>query len=820
MDNLLKDLQYGTRLLLRNPGFAAVAVLSLALGIGANTAIFSVVRQILDSPFPVSEPGQLAAVFTTDKRNPGNLPMSHLNFKDVRQQNAVFTDTASFAFAQVNYLGPGGASEQLLTQVVTGNYFDVLGVRPVLGRTFRPEEDAAGGSGPVAVISYGLWDRQFGRNPNILGETLSLNRHPFTIVGVTPQGFTGTLLFGAPDLWVPMSMHDVVQPGFDWYEQRRGLFLFVFGRLKPGTTIAQAQSNLAALGSQLERDFPNDNQGRTVAVQALTEARVGAGGDGDNLVRISLLLMVVVGVVLLIACANIANLLLARATARAREIAVRLALGAARGRLVRQLMTESILLALLGGAAGLVLGYWTLDLIRAAPLQLPDNFVRQIQIDGRALVFTLGLSLLTGVLFGLAPALRASRPDLVPVLKNETVPVVGRQRRALRWITARQSLVAAQVALSLIALVAAGLFLRSLMRTASIDPGFETERVLAAGFDLGREGYTQEQGLQLHDRLLERASALPGVAAASIAQNRPFQGGFLRSVLLEGAESSEQNRTLVQVNAVTPGYLRTVGIALMRGRDFTSADGQNAPLVVIINETMAERFFPGGDAVGRRFRFFGDTADSTIIGIARDAKYNGLAEDPTPFVYLPMRQVYNGGANILVRTEAAGAGLADEVRAIVREIDPRLTLLDVGTLQNQVDQALAPQRVMTTLLAVFGALALGLAAVGLYGVASYSVTQRTREIGIRMALGATRQNVLRLILLQGLALVLAGAVLGSLIALLLARSIQGLLVGVSAADPLTFGGTAAVLMAVATLASYFPARRATRIDPLRALRYE
>jgi predicted permease len=819
METLLQDLKYGARLLVRNPGFAAVAVLSLALGIGANTAIFSVVQQILASPFPVSEPDRLVAVFTTDKRNPGNLPMSHLNFKDIRQQNDVFTDAAAFAFAQVNYLGSGGASEQWLTQVVSGKYFDVLGLRPALGRTFSPEEDAAPGSGPVAVISHGLWERQFGRDPGVLGKTISLNRHPFTIVGVAPPGFVGTILFGAPELWVPMSMHDVVQPGFDWYEQRRGLFLFVFGRLKPEATLAGARSNLTAVASRLERDFPNDNQGRGVAALALTEARLGPGGGGP-VVQVSLVLMVVVGLVLLIACANIANLLLARATARAREIAVRLAVGADRARLVRQLLTESILLALLGGVFGLMVGYWSLDLIRAAPLNLPPNFVQQITIDSRVLAFTLALSLLTGVLFGMVPALRASRPDLVPVLKNETAPVVGGGRKVLRWITARQSLVVAQVALSLIALVAAGLFVRSLMATQAIDPGFETERVLAAGFDLGREGYTREQALQFHDRLVERAQALPGVVSVSIAQNRPFQGGFARSVLLEGSETSEQNRRLVQVNLVSPGYFGTVGIALMRGRDFTTADAQDTPLVVIINQTMAETFFPDGDAIGRRFRFFGDTADTTIVGIARDAKYNGLAEEAQPFAYLPIRQIYDGGANLLVRSEAGGTALADEVRAIVREVDPRLTLLDLATLRNQVDQALAPQRVMATLLAVFGALALALAAVGLYGVASYSVTQRTREIGIRMALGASRQRVMLMVLLQGLALVAAGAVIGAVIALVLARSVRTLLVGVAPTDAVTFVATAAVLIAVATLASYFPALRATRIDPLRALRYE
>jgi putative ABC transport system permease protein len=821
MEDLLKDVRYGARLLLRNPGFSAIAILSLALGIGANTAIFSVVQQLLASPFPVEQPQQLVSVFTTDRRNPGNLPMSHLNFKDLRAQNTAFSDMAAVAFTQVNYLGEGGAAEQLAVQVVSASYFDVLGAKPALGRSFRADEDAAPGSGPVAVISYGLWDRRFGKDASIVGKTLSLNRQPFTVVGVAGEGFNGTVIFGAPDLWVPMSMHDVVQPGFDWYEQRRGLFLLPFGRLKPGVTLGQAQANLRTLGTRLERDYPNDNQGRNVAALPLLEARLNPqGGRGGPIVQGSLLLMVIVGVVLLIACANIANLLLARATSRSKEIAVRLAIGARRARLVRQLLTESVLLALIGGAIGLVVGYWTLDLIRSAPIELPPNFLRQIAIDPRVMAFTAALSLVTGILFGLVPALRASKPDLVPVLKNETVPVVGGSRGFFRWVTLRQALVVGQVALSLVALVAAGLFLRSLQQIQDISPGFDTTHVLAAALNLGREGYTREQGLQFHDRLVERAASLPGVTSVALAQNLPFGGGIARSVLLEGSETSEQNRTLVQVNVISPGYLQTVGIPVLSGRDFNPQDTTNTPLAVIINETMAEKFFPKGDAVGRRFRFFGDTADSTIIGIARNAKYNGLVEQPQPFIYQPLRQAYTPAVNLLVRTRGDASLLASATRALIHQLDPRLSILRVRTLGEQVDLVLAPNRVVVVLLSVFGVLALLLAAIGLYGVASYSVTQRTREIGIRMALGATRSAVMRLVLVQGLALVAAGVVAGMAIASLLAQSVRGLLVGVQPTDPITFVLTAVVLLCIAVLASYFPARRAMRIDPLVALRYQ
>jgi len=821
MEDLLKDIRYGARLLFRNPAFSAIAVLSLALGIGANTAIFSVVQQLLASPFPVEQPNQLVSVFTTDRRNPGNLPLSHLNFKDVRGQNTSFSDVAAVAFTQVNYLGEGGAAEQLATQVVSANYFDVLGAKPALGRTFRAEEDAAPGSGPVTIISYGLWDRRFGKDPSILGRTLSLNRQPFTVIGVAAEGFNGTIVFAAPDLWVPMSMHDVVQPGFTWYEQRRGLFILPFGRLKPGVTLGQVQANLRTIGSRLEQDYPNDNQGRSFAALPLLDARLNPqGGRGGPIVQGSVMLMVIVGVVLLIACANIANLLLARASAREKEIAVRLAIGARRGRLVRQLLTESVLLALVGGAVGLLVGYWTLDLIRSAPIQLPPNFLRQIDINPRVMIFTALLSLLTGVLFGLVPALRASKPDLVPVLKNETVPVVGGQRGWFRWVTLRQVLVVGQVALSLIALIAAGLFLRSLQQIQEINPGFDTTHVLAARLNLGREGYTEEQGFQFHDRLLERAASLPGVTSVAIAQNLPFQGGIARSVLLEGSEASEQDRTLVQVNVISPGYLQTVGIPVLEGRDFTAQDTANTPLVVVVNETMAQKFLPKGSAVGRRFRFFGDRADTTIIGMARNAKYNGLVEQPQPFIYQPMRQAYSPAVNLLVRTRGDATQLAPATRALIGQLDPRLSILRLQTLGEQVELVLAPNRVIVTLLAVFGILALLLAAVGLYGVASYSVTQRTREIGIRMALGAPRTSVMRMVLSQAIVLVAAGVFAGLAVAALLAQSIRGLLVGVQPTDPITFVLTAAVLVCIAVLASYFPARRAMRIDPLVALRYQ
>jgi macrolide transport system ATP-binding/permease protein len=812
----MNDLKYGFRMLARSPAFTAIAASSLALGIGANTAIFSLVDAVLLRPIPVEEPVRLVSVFMTDQRNPGNLPLSHLNYKDLRDQNDVLSGMGAFTFAQLNW-STGTESEQIPAQVVSGNYFSLLGAQPALGRGFLPEEDER--STPVAVISHGFWERSLGSDPAIVGRTLTLNRTPFTVVGVAPRHFTGTLVGGGPSVWVPMSTHDIVQPNFDWYEQRRGLFLFAFGRLKPGVTTDQANANLKTIFARLEQAYPTDNKGRGAGAVSLLDARLNPGGQGGApVVQISMILMTVVGIVLLIACANIANLLLARAAKRRKEIAVRLALGAARVRLVRQLLTESVMLSLLGAGLGLLLAYWLLGALTSAELPLPIPVDENIGIDGRVLSFTALLAIATGLLFGLAPAIQASRSDVVPTLKNETLPG-GAGRSTLRRLNLRQLLVVVQVALSLISLIAAGLFLRSLRDAQAIDTGFETRGVLVMNFNLGREGYTPERGQLFYRQVVDRVSALPGVQSAAVAQNPPLAGGFLRSVFPEGMDTTSQDRILVQVNSVSPGYLETIGIPLARGRDFSDRDVTGAPLVVVINETMAERFWPGQDAIGKRFKFFGDADFTTVIGIARNAKYNGVAEDPIPFIYQPLRQNYTPAATLHVRAAADAAGLAAPVRREVQQIDPTLSVFDARTLDDQVSQSLAPLRTNVIMLAVFGGLALLLASLGLYGVASYSVSLRTREIGVRMALGAQPSSVLRLVLGQGLVLVGAGLVLGLVASLALASAIPpDLLPNVSARDPRTFIVTSVLLGIVACLASYVPARRATRIDPLVALR--
>ena len=816
---MLQDLRYGLRLLAKSPAFTVIAALSLALGIGANTAIFSMVNVILLKPVPAQEPSRLASVFMLDQRNPGNLPLSHLNYKDLRDQNKVFSGMAAFAFAQVNW-SSGRESEQIPAQVVSGNYFALLGAEPALGRGFLPEED--GKPTPVAIVGHGFWERSLGSDPGIVGRTLTLNRTPFTVIGVARKGFTGTLLGAGPSVWVPMSMHAVAQPNFDWYEQRRGLFLFAFGRLAPGVSVAQASANLETIFGHLEQAFPNDNKGRSAGAVPLLQARLNPqGGNDGGIVQISMILMTVVGIVLLIACANIANLLLARASRRRREIAVRLALGANRIRLIRQLLTESTLLSLFGAGLGLLLANWLLSVLISADLQLPLPVGDELTLDARVLTFTAVLAVATGLLFGLAPALQASRADVVPILKNESMPAGSGRRGLGTLLSLRQGLVVAQIALSLISLVAAGLFLRSLRESQAIDTGFETRGVLVMNFNLGREGYTPERGQVFYQQIAERAAALPGVRRSAVAQNAPLGGGFLRSVMPEGVDTTTRDRILVQVNSVSPGYLETLGVPLQRGRDFTNTDVDGAPKVVIVNETMASRFWPGQDALGKRFKFFGDDDFTTVIGVARDAKYNAVAEDPTPFIYQPLRQNYSPAAVLHVRAAADAASLAAAVRREVQQLDPTLSVFDIRTLEDQVSESLAPVRTNVIMLSAFGLLALLLASIGLYGVASYSVAQRTREIGVRMALGAPSGSVLRLVLLHGLVLVAVGLVLGVLAALALTAAIPpDLLPRVSVRDPLTFAVTPALLAAVALVASSIPAWRATRIDPLIALRTE
>ncbi len=824
MSTFLHDLRYGVRLLVKSPGFTAIAALSLALGIGANTTIFTLVNAVLLNPLPVEDPSQLVSLWTTDERNQdsalGFLQISPMNYRDFRDKNEVFSGLAAHNGIPLNLSTANGEPQQVFGEIVTGSYFTVLGVKPAVGRTFSDDEDRNPGERLVAVLGYGEWQKRFGGDPAAVGRTLTVNGQAFTIIGVMPKGFKGTNAIGAPALWVPYMTYPVTTNGFfrELIEptSRRGLVFNVTGRLKPGTSVRQAEANLKTIARQLEQEYPNENKGRNITLVPLAQATINPGFR-SNVVVAGGLLMTIVGLVLLIACANVANLLLARAAVRQKEIAVRLSLGASRSRLVMQLLTEGTLLAVLGGVFGLLLAYWAQGLLWSyrPPFLQPDAI--DLHPDARVLLFTLAVSLITGVLFGLAPAVQSSRPDLVVELKEKTSAPTGSNR----LLNLRGLLVAAQIALSLVALIGAGLFLRSLQNAQRIDPGFDAAHLAVLSFDLGAQAYTEERGRQFQQRVLERAGSVPGVQSATLASTVPlFNGGFARTVFLEGQDASDRRGgRLVQITVAGQSYLETLGIPLMRGRALAETDQVNTPAAVIINETMAKRFWPDQDPIGKRFKFFGQDRFQAVVGIAKDSKYNFIGEDPAPHIYQATTQVYQPQVSLFVKAARPEAVLGT-VRGEVQQLDRNLPLTGVFTLKEIFAQSLWAPRMSAWLLAVFAGLSLVLAVIGIYGVMAYAVNQRTRELGIRMALGASQSDVRRLVVLQAFRLTVLGVAAGLIVSFAVSRLIASLLFSVSPTDVVTFIAVPVLLAASALAASYLPAFQATRIDPIVALRYE
>ncbi|HWO00474.1 MAG TPA: ABC transporter permease [Blastocatellia bacterium] len=834
METLWQDIRYGFRVLRASPGFAAVAVLSLALGIGANTSIFSVVNAALLRPLPVNEPDRLVFVFNGTQASPYSTS-SYPDFVDYRDKNEVFSEVLTYS--SITASGRTDDQTDLISgSIVSGNFFDALGVRAELGRTFLPEEDKTPNTHPVVVISHGLWERRFGSDSKVIDQQLTLNGHAFTIVGVAPAGFNGPEVLENNDIYVPAMMQALVRPprgGFsgdmnpDLLSRRGPRWLRIIGRLKPGVSIEQAQASMTTLAAQLQQAYPDTNRNTIATLFPVNKVDPQAY---SQLVSVAALLLAVVGIVLLIACANVANLLLARASSRRREIAVRLALGASRSRLVRQLLTESVLLSLAGGVGGLMLALWTIDLLKTATP--PDgifSFTLDYRLDGRVLAFTLLLSLATGVIFGLAPALQASRPDLVPALKDEA-SAAGHGRRRL---SLRNLLVVAQVALSLVLLIGAGLFLRSLNNAQAIDPGFDADKILNAQLNINLLRYTKIQGQEFYRQVVERVESLPGVESATMARVVPMSGsGRTTSFIIEGQDQPDNvnrsegtglqdNPNNVATNVVGPRYFETMGIALLRGRDFTAQDKEGAPLTVVVNEAFARRFLDGQEAVGRRVSFRGAQGPwSEIIGVASDSKYRTLGESQRPFVYVPLAQNHETGMALHIRTIGNPASVAGAVRREIQSLDQNLPVTNLQPMSEVLGSSLFAARMGAVLLAIFGLLALVLAGVGLYGVMSYTVSRRTREIGIRMALGAQTGSVLRLVLKEGMVLVGGGVAAGLIVAAAVTRLLASFLYGISPLDLPTFAAIPLVLAMVALLASYLPARRAAKVDPMIALRYE
>jgi predicted permease len=823
MERWWQDIRYAARVLIRKPGFTAVAVLSLALGIGANTAIFTVINAVFLHPLPIDEPSRVVEAFTRDTKTVQAAtftltPTSLQNYEDYRDQNRVFSGLAGYFGLGLQWTR-NGETQGVPAVMASANYFDVLGIKPFRGRLFLPDEDAKLGAGTVAVISYSVWAKAFGSDPNAVGQTMTLNGLPFTVIGVTPDGFKGTFSLAGPDrVWVPISMRDRLTTGqlHDFITNRRFRWVNMAGRLKPGVSMSQATAAMKTIASSLAKEYPAANDGRTIELALESDAALGINGRGQ-LVLAGGVLMGIVGLVLLIACVNLANLLLAQSAAREKEISIRSAMGAGRGRIVSQLLTESVLLSILGGAAGLIVAAWGRSALWSFRPPFLGNAAIDLSFEPRVLLFTAGLSVLTGLLFGLAPAIRVSYANLNEVLKaggRTGASSIGSNRL-------RSALVMSEIALATVALIGAGLFVRSMQAAQRMDLGFDAAHIGLVGLNPGQQRYDPARGQQLYRDAMEKARAIAGVEAATIASAPPLNGGILLTIFPEGEIQDPNHRgSLVAFNDIAPGYFSALRIAMRDGRDFTEFDGERSKAVAIVNDALAKQLWPGQSAIGKRFSVVQQPGLLEVVGIAATTVVNAVGEDPAPIVYRPMQQEYAAAAALLVRVQGDPERLLGTVREQVQTLDRNLPLRGNGTVQQQIEAGLWAPRMGAALLSIFGGLALVLAMIGVYGVMSYSVAQRAQELGIRMALGAQTSDVLRLVLKQGLWLAAGGSALGLLMAVLLGRVVSTLLFGVSGRDPLTLAGVSLALTLVALLACYIPARRASRVDPLVALRYE
>jgi putative ABC transport system permease protein len=818
---MINDIRFAFRMLVKYPAFSVVAFLAIVLGIGANTTVFGIVNALLLRPLPVGHSEQVVKVFTTDNHIKGNEPMSLLNFQDFARQNRAFSSMAAYTFAGIG-MTRGSETLNVACLLVTGDYFDLLQVKPALGRTFLPEEDSTPNGHPVVVLGYSFW-KKLGADPGMVGSTVTLNGHAFTVIGVAPPSFTGVDVGFGPDMWAPMSMHQWLRPAGDfWFNSRRALVVSAMGRLKPGVTISEAGAQMKTIARQLEQAYPDVNKERSVALMSLEAAKTtGIAGPGsENIAQsVSLLLLVAAGSILLIACANVANLLLARSTTRQREMAVRLALGAGRSRIVRQLLTESILLGVIGGAGGVFLAYCLGDVLLALLPPTPFPIVLNPHPDWRVLLFAFVVAVISGVIFGLAPALQTARWDLTQGLKERASTAGGASGR---W-NLRSLLVVAQIAVSLLLLIGSGLFLKSFYKAQAIDPGFRTQNLDLLTIDPLLAGYDGTRGLQVTRAILDQIRQDPRVVGADVNQWVPLGfGGQARTVLVDGRDANdEHNRKFADFSPITPGYLKTMGIPLLRGRNFEKQDMEKtAARVAIIDETMAKQFWPNEDAIGRRFRFITEKEPVEVIGIARNSKALTLGETPTPMAYVPLTEVPDGGITLFVHTRSAPGVMLSEVRRIIRNVDVHIPITYEKTIRDHMAIALWPSWMGAVLLGSLGLLALVLASMGVYGVMAYSVSQRTRELGIRMALGAQSGQVLSLILRQGMLLAAVGLALGLFAAFGSTHLAGSLLYGVNPNDPVIFLGVTSLLALTAFVACFVPARRALKINPVSALRFE
>ena len=806
------DLRFGFRMLWRSPGFSILAILCLTLGIGANAAVFSWIEGILFRPYPaVAHQERLFALTGTARGDPDDTNLSWPDFLDL-QRSCTLVDSFIVTKITGTTLSIGDRAEVTTGSIVSANYFDAIGVRPILGRGFEPGEDSGRSAHPLTVISYQLWQGRFKGDPQIIGKTQRLNGVLHTIVGVAPQSFYGTFVGWAMQFWVPASMEEIFEGGGYKLEDRGARWIEAYARLKPGVTREQAQQEIAAVAKRLEKDYPDTNRGRSIKLWPLWQTPFN---NANTLLSTLEIMLAVVVFVLLIACANVGNLLLVRSFARRHEMTVRLAIGAGRGRLVRQLVTEGLILAAFGAAGGLLVAHWCRHaLVLLLPARGGVAMHLPGEIDWRVLALSAGVCLIATLLLGLVPALQTRDLDVAGALKAESAGVVGSARRA--WV--RSGLVVMQVTLSFVLIVGTGLLLQSLQRIRNSSPGFSTHEVLDTTVNLVAAGYDPQRAQNFQDELIDRVKALPGVESAAFARMTPLSYGSFSSTptAVDGYQSPPDEQPIVQYNEVGPDYFVTMGIPLVSGREFNRADDEKSVLVAIVNETMAAKYWGGRNPIGERVQVKGRWMQ--VVGIAKDSKYQSVRETRKPFFYVPLRQNFARGPGLNIRTRLSPKAMTAALTREVHAIDRNLALFEVITLQEQVNRSTSPQLVAVTLVGVLGGLALLLAAIGLYGVLSYSVSQSTRELGLRMALGATPSHLLRLVMSRGLALTAAGIVGGTAAALASTRLLGYLFYNVSPRDPMSFGSAFVVIIVASLAACFLPAWRATRTDPLQALR--
>ena len=823
IETLLADVRYALRWLVRSPGFAIVAVASLAIGIGFNTTLFTIVDAVLFRPLPVERPDRLVDVYTTGRSGERYVTSSYPDYLDLKDRNDVFSGMLAYSLA-LDAVNLTDRSRLALGEVVTGNYFQLLGIQAQIGRTLLPSDDKPGAPRAV-VIAYKTWARDYGARPDVVGQPLRMHGQRYEIVGVAPRAFTGTFPIVSTELWTPMAYVDETSPGgmIDTVASptgtgpldRRGYrWLFVKGRLKDGVTVDAASANLQVLTQQLATAYPQTNVDCRASLIRTSDVHIHPQAD-KMLLPIALGLMIVVALVLLIACANVASMLLARATGRRKEIGIRLALGAGRGRLLRQLLTESAVLAVLGAATGTLLAWGLTRLAMSIQLPVPIPLSFSLQIDGRVLAFTTLVSTIAGVVAGLAPALSATKPDLVDELKGD----LAATQSGRRW-TMRDGLVAGQMAVTMVLLVSAGLLTRSLLAAERIGVGFRTDGVALVSSELSMNGYTPPQAKRFFDQALERVRAIPGVESAGLVDRSPMSINYNRTRVFFPNQSQPGDKGLeVDRAAVSADYFATLGVPILQGRNFGPQDTESSPGVVIVNDAFARKYWPGENPIGKRVRTRSiDGKLFEVVGVSGDYKVNTIGEATTPYMQFDYDQAPDLGQGVLARTRGDAGALLESMRRAFSSIDPNVVLIENQTMETQVAATLLPARFGALSVSVVGMIAMLLAAVGLYGVIAYSVTRRTREIGIRMALGAKPYDVLGLVMRQGLGVTAAGALVGALLGLGAAKALSGALYSSSWLDPVAWGGAWGVLIVVSLLANAIPALRAAKVDPSEALR--